>query len=81
MKLVVEKGQIVKHQAIESIETPNRISSYNVHYLAGIEKKDVIGAGGFGQVFLGIWNETQVALKQLTNGNDKDFQREVDTLW
>lgn len=56
-------------------------SSSFVSLLENVKVKTLIGEGSFGKVFKGNWNETDVALKQLKNEDDKEFQREVDTLW
>lgn len=43
--------------------------------LNGVERKDKIGAGNFGNVYKGLWNEEVfVALKQLKNSTDIDVE-------
>jgi predicted Ser/Thr protein kinase len=39
-----------------------------------------VSAGNFGDVFLGSWNGTAVALKRLKDSDALDFQREAKTL-
>jgi len=39
-----------------------------------------IGVGGFGKVFLGEWQKTQVALKISSLASSEEFMREAELL-
>jgi len=49
--------------------------------LKDITIKKKIGEGGFGEVFLGVWNDTKVALKKLKADDVEEFKREAGTLF
>ena len=50
------------------------------------ELKDVrigkkLGEGNFGEVFMGSWAATDVAMKKLSGGEIEAFQQEASILW
>lgn len=49
--------------------------------IEGVEVKEILGEGKFGQVFLGIWEGTEVALKKLKGRESlSDFNQEAAIL-
>jgi serine/threonine protein kinase len=40
-----------------------------------------LGAGSFGEVFLGTWEGTNVAMKKLSGGLIEEFKQEASILW
>lgn len=55
---------------------------YDPILLRGIEIKQELGSGKFGEVYLGEWRGTPVALKKLKNGQDmEEFYREAGILF
>jgi hypothetical protein len=48
--------------------------------LENIKILQPIGKGKFGEVFIGEWEGTSVALKKLALGNKEDFEKEVSVL-
>jgi predicted Ser/Thr protein kinase len=52
-----------------------------IDYIKNITIKHLLGEGKFGQVYLGEWNGTEVALKKLREGEDmNEFYREAAIL-
>ena len=49
--------------------------------LVNITIKSKIGKGSFGEVYLGVWDGTNVALKKLSEGQAATFRREAELLW
>ncbi len=52
--------------------------------IAPIEIGKRLGQGNFGEVYLGEWQETKVALKKLSSEDVSDttaFEREAQVLW
>lgn len=56
--------------------------SRSIPILSNITIGKVLGEGNFGKVYMGLWNETPVALKVVGQVNDRrDFQNETAVLW
>eukprot|EP01114_Cavostelium_apophysatum_P012135 TRINITY_DN2692_c0_g1_i1.p1 TRINITY_DN2692_c0_g1~~TRINITY_DN2692_c0_g1_i1.p1 ORF type:complete len:582 (-),score=92.58 TRINITY_DN2692_c0_g1_i1:932-2677(-) len=50
--------------------------------IENIEIRNILGKGNFGEVYLGIWNHSEVACKKLKNGEDLDsFEKEAALLF
>jgi predicted Ser/Thr protein kinase len=52
-----------------------------VQELKGVTIENKIGAGNFGEVYLGKWEGSAVALKKLTQDQISEFEREAAILW
>jgi hypothetical protein len=52
-------------------------SASDVYQIKGVNVKGAIGEGKFGEVFLGEWEGTLVALKRLREGESTEFYREI----
>ena len=76
-------GNDLKSDTDKSGRTEQPSSTANI-YLTDITIDHRLGCGKFGEVFLGIWNETtQVAMKKLRNSDsseDKQFENETALL-
>jgi serine/threonine protein kinase len=54
---------------------------FQVEVLTDIKVGKKLGEGNFGEVFLGTWAGTNVALKKLSGGEIEAFQQEASILW
>eukprot|EP01119_Soliformovum_irregulare_P020486 TRINITY_DN663_c0_g1_i1.p1 TRINITY_DN663_c0_g1~~TRINITY_DN663_c0_g1_i1.p1 ORF type:complete len:1075 (-),score=271.53 TRINITY_DN663_c0_g1_i1:55-3009(-) len=50
------------------------------HELKDVEIHERLGAGSFGEVFVGIWNGNKVACKKTKEEDAKEFENEIATL-
>lgn len=55
--------------------------NFPVQELKGVTIERKIGSGNFGEVYLGKWEGSSVALKKLTIDQISEFERECEILW
>ena len=53
----------------------------SVQRLQGIKVGKKLGSGNFGEVYIGTWNGSEIALKKLSEGQAEEFEREASLLW
>jgi hypothetical protein len=71
-----------KDYRVSTLSGVNDIAVFSVSVLRGVELRELLGAGQFGEVYRGTWNDTDVAAKKLKDQRGFDeFVKETNFMF
>ena len=74
-------NKLVQDLELQKAKLLAKAEQHHISLLQNVSIEKKIGAGNFGEVYLGKWQGSSVALKKLTQDQTSEFEREAAMLW